>query len=98
MRIRQAVAATHPGNERDHNEDAVLRLARVPAFIVADGMGGPGGGDVAANLALTTVKDHSDGLIECNRLVAEERTTENRLALGRKLDELFNEAGRRISA
>ena len=98
MRIRQAVAATHPGKVREHNEDAVLRLAKVPAFIVADGMGGPGAGDVAANIALSVVKEQAAQLIECNRRVADERTTEHRLALGRALDHVFNESGRRISA
>jgi protein phosphatase len=98
VRITQAVAATHPGRQREHNEDAVLRLVQVPVFVVADGMGGPGGGDVAAAIALKTVRRFVDPLVARNEAVAQDRATANRLALGNLLDELFNAASHEIFA
>lgn len=96
MRIRQAVAGTHAG-ARDVNEDAVLRLSNVPAYVIADGMGGAGVGDVAAAMALDVVKRHAPLLREQNLAIARKRSTENRLALGRLMDGLFNAANREIA-
>lgn len=47
-------AATHPGRVRDSNEDTFL--AEAGLFIVADGMGGHQAGEVASELAVTTLK------------------------------------------
>jgi serine/threonine protein phosphatase PrpC len=95
VRIREAVAATHKGN-RSHNEDAVLRQPRVPLFGIADGMGGPGAGDLAAGLALDMLKRHADELTAANERVAESRSTDDRLALGRLVDQMLNLASREV--
>ena len=95
MRHR-AVGGTHPGS-REHNEDAVLRLSRIPLYAVADGMGGPGAGDVAAQLALQVLNKYGGEVRTYNRRVAEERTTQNRLALSTKLDQVFNEGSKEIA-
>jgi len=44
---------------RDHNEDAVLSLSRDShyLFVVADGMGGVGGGEVASSIAIKTMEE-----------------------------------------
>lgn len=95
MRIRQVVAASDRGT-RSHNEDAVLRLPKTPLFAVADGMGGPGGGDLAANIALQTIERNVDEIAKANGRVADTRSPADRLALGRLLDRVFNEAAREI--
>jgi PPM family protein phosphatase len=47
-------SATHRGNVRATNQDAVL--VSPPLFAVADGLGEPPGGEVASRLALDTLK------------------------------------------
>lgn len=95
MRIRESVAATHKGN-RGHNEDAVLRLPKVPVFAVADGMGGPGAGDIAAGIVLDIVKQRSELLNTANLKVGDDRSTNARLGLGRVFDDLFNASSREV--
>lgn len=96
MRIRQAVAGTHAGAVRTINEDAVLRLGRVPLYAIADGMGGTGAGDVAAQLALDVVKRHAMAIRDANMTVAKARTPENRRGLHKAFDTVFNRASREI--
>src|SRR3990172_178225 len=47
-------SASDIGQVREGNEDSFLVLA--PLYVVADGMGGAGGGEVASSLALETVQ------------------------------------------
>jgi serine/threonine protein phosphatase PrpC len=97
VQIVQAIGASHPGS-RAVNEDAILRLNQLPMpiFAVADGMGGPGVGDVAAELALEVLKRNSAKLGELSEKILSARSTANRLALSNALDALFNEASRAI--
>ena len=96
MRIRQAVAGTHAGAVRTFNEDAVLRLGRVPLYAIADGMGGPDAGDVAAQLSLDVVKRHAMTIRDHNIALTRERSAEHRRALQRSLDSVFNRASQQI--
>lgn len=50
-----AAALTDIGLVRDHNEDALL--SEPPLFVVADGMGGHLGGEVASAIAIETLRD-----------------------------------------
>ena len=52
----EAYGATHAGNVRPHNEDRMLVEIPLGLFAVADGMGGHNAGEVAADLAIDTLK------------------------------------------
>ncbi len=54
----EAACASHPGMVRDSNQDRGLVSGRLLA--VADGMGGAGGGDVAADMAIEAVRPLRD--------------------------------------
>lgn len=57
MQIPEIYASrSEVGNVREHNEDSFL--ARSPLFVVADGMGGHEAGEVASEIAITTMAEH----------------------------------------
>lgn len=56
MRI-EAAGLSHVGRKRDHNEDNYLLLPEQNLFVVADGMGGHGFGEVASKIAVDEMDD-----------------------------------------
>jgi PPM family protein phosphatase len=52
-----AASATHPGLQRQNNDDWYAVSEGLGLLLVADGVGGRPGGDVAAELAVATVHD-----------------------------------------
>src|SRR5262245_9305351 len=54
----QAAGASDVGKRRDLNEDASLVRADLRLFLVADGAGGHGAGDVASALAIKAIARH----------------------------------------
>lgn len=49
---------TDVGMKRDHNEDSYLLAPDLNLFVVADGMGGHAGGEMASGIAVRTVEQH----------------------------------------
>jgi len=56
-RLLKVAGLTDVGREREHNEDSYGLLADFNLFLVADGMGGHRAGDVAAQMAVESVRD-----------------------------------------
>ncbi len=53
-----AAGVTDVGKERDHNEDRFVLLPEFEVFVVADGMGGHQCGEVASQMATSTVASY----------------------------------------
>lgn len=59
--VRDFAAITHPGNVRDQNEDSFCADGDLGLWIVADGVGGHVGGEVASRLACDTITQQVRG-------------------------------------
>ena len=57
MRIRVA-GLTDVGLKRENNQDHLLVDEELALYIVADGMGGHQGGEVASRLCVETIRDY----------------------------------------
>ena len=92
MQLEEVVALTHAGRVLQTNEDALLRLEEIPLLGIADGMGGPGVGDVAAQLALDVVAEQAPLLAEQVKKTGGDHSSRNRLALGKKMAAILEKA------
>lgn len=84
-----SLTATHPGAVRPRNEDALLDRADIGLWVVADGAGGHGSGDVASNAIVAAMRVIPPGLS------AAELLAQVRLRLTAVHEELQEEAARR---
>ena len=50
--------STDVGMKRDHNEDSYLLASDLNLYVVADGMGGHAGGEMASGISVRTVEKH----------------------------------------
>lgn len=65
------VALTDPGAKRSHNEDSICADPRTGLAVVADGMGGYKGGEVASALAVNMIRGELEGFLAKRREEAE---------------------------
>lgn len=56
----ECAGLTDVGRKREHNEDSLLLAPRHGLLMVADGLGGLSGGEVASNLAVATLEQFYD--------------------------------------
>jgi serine/threonine-protein phosphatase Stp1 len=82
-------AATHPGAVRPRNEDALLERPDIGLWVVADGAGGHGAGDVASSAIVAALDTVTPGLS------AAELLAQVRIKLTDVHQELQEEAARR---
>lgn len=72
-------------------EDAVLWLDDPPIAAVADGMGGPGTGNVASAIAMMGLRKRASVLGKLAKATEGDRSSGARLALGRTLERLMDD-------
>ena len=95
MKIKELELRSSAGR-RSFNEDAVLGLEQVPLLAVADGMGGRGVGEVAAEMALSCLRTNASFLAAEIQKVERERTPQRRERLHQLLETNFDWAHREI--
>ena len=63
-RVLESAALSDVGRKRSRNEDAVVADPALGLFLVADGMGGHQGGDVASAMAAHVISEHLTSALE----------------------------------
>lgn len=60
----KAAGFSHVGMKRKQNQDSFLLVPELDLFIVADGMGGHKGGEIASKLAVDTIAEHFRNMVK----------------------------------
>lgn len=87
MHVEDAAYKSIKGRDQAFNEDATIVLGTPPLAVVADGMGGPGAGNVASSIALVAFQERAAGLARLARQA--DSSSKARLAVGRELERLI---------
>lgn len=95
MRL-EAAARTDPGPVRENNEDSFLVELSAGLFIVADGMGGHAAGEVASEIAVSTVAEILLGQEDPDETRLERATPDDDEAIRERLRYCTNQASLRI--
>ena len=93
----QDVSMLSHAGPRPVNEDAIIQLEGIDVFAVADGMGGKGAGDVASRIALEILQHNEVTLIEAVARVAEDGSSQSRLAVGATLESILADIHREVA-
>jgi protein phosphatase len=92
-------ARTDPGLRRPINEDSFCARDDLGLFLVADGMGGHAGGEVASRLAVDTIQDFVGESFDAGAESTWPFPYESALTLGaNRIKTAFRLANRRLSA
>lgn len=97
MHLR-AFSASHPGKNKDENEDRSFSSSQQGLFVVADGMGGQAAGEVASQMAVELVTAHLGPKLEELRVLASLDTPEGRQQILSALEEAVRRADQAIYA
>jgi len=71
----KAAGLSHVGMKRNQNQDSFMLAPELGLFIVADGMGGHKGGQIASLMAVTTIIDFLRDHVSKNGGIADARAT-----------------------
>jgi serine/threonine protein phosphatase PrpC/CRP-like cAMP-binding protein len=90
VQIKDAATVSEKGRGRQFNEDAVLYMDSPVLGAVADGIGGPGAGNVAASVAMVQLQKSGQLLARTAASVTGDRSSSSRLAAGRTLEKVVH--------
>ena len=85
---------TNVGKVRKHNEDSILERTEVGMWVVADGMGGHDGGDVASQMIVNSLKKVHEG-ISLERYIDD--VEDKLIDVNKKLIQKANESAKRTT-
>ena len=97
MRTLGIHTASRPADGIDVVEDLAFHLDQLPVLVAVDGRGGPGAGDVAAQLVRDAMNKHADAIEARIEAARRDSSSSVRLQVGRALETALHDAHARIA-